>query len=206
MGCWQPNVPHRSRNPTLLLRLAPQFRLGSINSGHHRKDAINPSLETLREIPIVPKAVNDVLATYDVSILPQLSPSQPGSETGITQLKQSLRRHIRCWPNEDFQDSGDKKHQLYDEHSMMQWCVGELTNIYHISDPLMSKQALLQVICSMEDTTSLQWVAVRSTTVHPQYQRKDTFLGDSTQWAINRLSASQIAVCIVQAANPPSHQ
>ena len=74
--------------------------------------------------------------------------------------------------------------------------MGQLSNIYYIQDPLLVKQVLLQVILSLRDATSLPWQAVRSAWGNSMHEIEQGSLqwADSTQWALNRLSTSQIAM------------
>ena len=65
---------------------------------------------------------------------------------------------------------------------------GQLTNIYHISDPRLSKQAVLQVIQSMKDETSLPWGLLEVLGLH--------------SCIVLRLSSSQIALASSQAFQP----
>ena len=111
--------------------------------------------------------------------------------------------HLR-WPNEGFNGNSGKKQILYDELTMAQWVTVKLTNICHISDPSFAKQALLQVIQSMKDSTSLPWGAVRTAWASFMHSVEEGHLGwgDATQWAINRLSSSQIVMTSSQASRP----
>ena len=88
---------------------------------------------------------------------------------------------------------------------MPQWVAGQLTNIHNISDPSLVKQALLQVIHSMRDATSLPWAAVRNAWASLMHEVEDGTLawGDATQWAINRLSSSQISMANAQTSAQP---
>ena len=65
------------------------------------------------------------------------------------------------WPDEGYHPAGGRKRVLYDELSMPQWVVGELSNILHMKDQAMARHSLLQVILAMKDATSLPWTAVR---------------------------------------------
>ena len=47
------------------------------------------------------------------------------------------------------------KHVTYDDHSISEWAVGQLANVYAIQDPNLVKKVLLQVILVLEDSTSL---------------------------------------------------
>ena len=89
-----------------------------------------------------------------------------------------------------------KKHSTYDELSIPEWAVGQLTNIFHMQNPDTVKKALLQTILALKDATSLPWPAVRAaygTSMH-EVELGNLSWGDQMQWAINRLSASQIAM------------
>ena len=79
---------------------------------------------------------------------------------------------------------------------MAQWAVGQLWNIYNMKNPDTSRQVLLQV--AIRDATSLPWQAVHNAYAASMHEVEDGNLtwGDSTQWALNRLSASQIAIMI----------
>ena len=114
--------------------------------------------------------------------------------------------HLR-WPNKGFHASNGKKRVFYDELSLPQWISGQLSNIYAISDPTLSKQALLQGIFAMRDTVSLLWPAVRAAWASSMHQMEEGHLSwaDSTQWAINSLSASQVALAHTQATKQSTH-
>ena len=107
----------------------------------------------------------------------------------------TVQPHFR-WPNEGFHDSNGKKRLTYDELSLPQWVAGQLTNIYAMSDPVQVKQAILQMTLAMRDAVSLPWPAVRAAWASSMHQVEEGNLSwaESTQWAINRLSASQIAM------------
>ena len=78
-----------------------------------------------------------------------------------------------------------------DDLSLPEWAVGQLTNVHQIQDPTLLRQALLQVILDLRDATSLPWQAVRDAWSHAMHDIEEGRLtwADSTQWAINRLSA-----------------
>ena len=86
------------------------------------------------------------------------------------------------------------------------WSVINISNIYAISDPRESKQALLQVIIAMRDAVSLPWPAVRAvwaSSIH-QVEEVHPSWADSMQWAINRLSTSQVALAHTQTTTQPT--
>ena len=87
--------------------------------------------------------------------------------------------------------STKKKSQVCGELTPM---LGQLSNVYQIKDPTTSKCARLQVILAIGDATSLPWQATRTartTSMHELEEGRLTW-GDVTQWALNRLSDSQI--------------
>ena len=65
------------------------------------------------------------------------------------------------WSNESYHAVGGRKRPLYDVFTMQEWAAGQLSNIYHMQDPTLVKQALLQVILSLRDATSIPWQVVR---------------------------------------------
>ena len=65
------------------------------------------------------------------------------------------------WPNEGFQVSSGNKRIGYDDLTLPQWAAGQLTNMLQIKDTTLMKQALLQVVLSLCDASSLPWPVVR---------------------------------------------
>ena len=65
-----------------------------------------------------------------------------------------------------------------------------------MQNPDIVKKALLQTILALKDATSLPWPAVRAAygTSRHEVELGNLSWGDQMQWAINRLSASQIAI------------
>ena len=129
-----------------------------------RQDAILPSVDVLRRIPTVTDRVTSVLASYE-----QQS-RQEAAQGKIAAAKKSGRYntvdivtvppHLR-WPNEGCHGTNGKKRPTYDELTLPQWVSGQLTNIYSMQDPVLVKQAILQMIMATRDATSLPWPAVR---------------------------------------------
>ena len=89
-----------------------------------------------------------------------------------------------------------KKRLLYDDLSMPQCVAGQLTNILHMQDHIIARQALVQVIAAMKDAVSIPFTAVKNTWACSMHELEEGNLawGDSTQWALNRLSASQVSM------------
>ena len=162
------------------------------------RDSILPGIDVLRRNPTVSQAVSSVLASYDAQIQSQvLQGKQASKRSGrynTTDTTTALPEYR--WPNEGYHGSKGKKRVIYDDLSLPQWAVGQLTDIHQIQDPTLLRQALLQVILALRDATSLPWQAVRDAWSHLMHDIEEGRLtwADSTQWAINRLSASQIAM------------
>ena len=184
---------------------APVSRICFAHSQDARWDAILPTVDTLRQIPTVADAVNEVLALYESQARLDSLQGKNIKRSGRYNSVETINTppHLR-WPNEGFNGNSGKKRILYDELTMAQWVTGQLTNIYHISDPSLAKQAMLQVIQSMKDATSLPWGAIRSAWASSMHSVEEGHLGwgDATQWAINRLSSSQIALASSQVSQP----
>ena len=169
-----------------------QFTTVTDQNPHH--DSIIPNIDTLRQHPSISQAVTQLLATYETQVKTEAS-------QGKTSNKRSGRYNTtdtahtspeKRWANEGYLGSQGKKRQAYDDLMLTQWVVGQLSNVYQIKDPYISKQALLQVIMVMKDATSLPWQDVRSawaTSMHEVEEGRLTW-GDATQWALNCLSAS----------------
>ena len=117
------------------------------HSSEHR-DAVIPSLQALRGNPGISEAVNSLLASYKRRAHSEVAQGKPNSvkRSGRYNAHDSVTAapHLRL-PNEGFHASNDKKRVLYDDLSLPQWVVGQLSNICAISDPTLSKHALLQV-------------------------------------------------------------
>ena len=96
-----------------------------------------------------------------------------------------------------------EKRVLYDDLTLPQWIVGQLSNIYQMRDQTTARHSLLQVILALKDATSLPWTAVRSAWATSMHDLEEGNLGwrDTTQWSINHLSASQISMSGTQANN-----
>ena len=140
----------------------------------NRRDAIIPSLDVLRRIATVTDSVN-------INVPPQMR-----------------------WPNEGFHASNGKKWIVYNDLSFPHWVSGQLTNIYNIQDPNLVKQALLQVIMATRDAASLPWPVVKNTWAVSMHEVEEGSLdwSQTTQWSLNRLSASQLAMTNVSTTQP----
>ena len=97
-----------------------------------------------------------------------------------------------------------KRRVVYGDLTLPECIVGELSNIYHMKDQSTARHALLQDTLAMKNATSLPWTAVRSAWATPMHDVEEGNLGwqDTTQWSINRLSASQISMSGIQESLP----
>ena len=170
------------------------------------RDTVLPTMDNLRYIPSVAEAVNDVLTSYEARAKADSLQGKAVKKSGRYNAVDTVNTpaHL-CWPNEGFQGNVGKKRALYDELTMPQWVAGQLTNIHNISDLSLAKQALLQVIYAMRDATSLPWAAVRNAWASSMREVEEGTLawGNATQWAINRLSSSQISMANAQTSAQP---
>ena len=100
------------------------------------------------------------------------------------------------WPNEGYVSTGVTKKPSYDELSLAQWASGQLSNILLIQDFELMRHMLTQVTMALTDAASLPWPAVRSAWAASMTQVEDGRLSwaNSTQWALNRIGMSQVAV------------
>ena len=161
-----------------------------------QKDAVLPRLETLRQLPSVSNTVSTLLGAYEDQARTTLQGRQPrksGRYNSVDVVQTAPEFH---WPNEGYHAPAGKKRVIYDDLTLPQWVVGQLSNIYHMRDQTTARHALLQVILAMKDATSLPWTAVRGAWATSMHDLEEGTLGwkDTTQWSINRLSASQISM------------
>ena len=80
--------------------------------------------------------------------------------------------------------------------SMAQWVAGQLHNISQVEDPMLVKLMLQQVTLSIRDAVAIPWAAVRAAWGISMTQLEEGCLqwSDQTQWSLNRINSSQIAV------------
>ena len=166
-----------------------------------QNDGVLPRLETLRQIPSVSNTVSTLLGAYEEQARTSLQGRQPRKSGRYNSVEVVQSAPEFRWPNEGYHAPGGKKRVIYDELTLPQWVVGQLTNIYHMKDQTTARNALLQVILAMKDATSLPWAAVRSAWATSMHDLEEGNLAwrDTTQWSINRLSASQISMSGTQA-------
>ena len=161
-------------------------------------DAVIPHVNTIRTNPTIAQSVSHILSSLEAT-------SRAEATQGKVTHKKSGRFNATDtitavpkfrWPNEGYHGIGGRKRTLYDDLTIPEWAVGQLSNVYYIQDPVLSKQVLLQVILSLRDATSLPWQAVRSAWGNSMHEIEQGSLqwSDATQWALNRLSTSQIAM------------
>ena len=167
-------------------------------------DAIIPGLDSLRKLPNISEAVSSILASYEQQAKHESLQGKNSRRSGRCNNFDTVSNPPeRRWPNEGYHGSNGKKRLLYDDLSMPQWVAGQLTNILHMQDPLISKQALTQVVCAMKDAVSLPFTAVKNAWACSMHELEEGNLSwaDSTQWALNRLSASQVSLVNAQSVS-----
>ena len=101
-----------------------------------------------------------------------------------------------------------KKRVAYDDLTLLQLIVGQLSNIFYMKDQTTAKHALLQVILAIKEATSLPWTAVRGAWATSMHDLEEGHLGwqDTTQWSLNPLRASQIYMATSHQHQPPQHR
>ena len=79
---------------------------------------------------------------------------------------------------------------------MPHWVAGQLKNILHTQDHVIARQALIQVIAAMYDAVSIPFTSVKNAWACSMLELEEGNLAwsDCTQWALNRLSASQVSL------------
>ena len=172
----------------------------AVHSVHNSQlhDAVIPDVNAIRTNPTISQSVSHILSSLEAT-------SRAEATQGKVTHKQSGRFNATDtitavpkfrWPNEGYHGIGGRKGTLYDDLTIQEWAVGQLSNIYHIQDPALSKQVLLQVILSLRDATSLPWQAVRSAWENSMHEIEQGSLqwSDTTQWPLNHLSTFQIAM------------
>ena len=174
------------------------------NAADLPRDAIIPGLDSLRKLPNVSEAVSSILASYEQQAKHESLQGKNSRKSGrYNNFDTVSNPPERRWPNEGYHGSNGKKRLLYDDLSMPQWVAGQLTNILHMQDPLTSKQALTQVVCARKDAVSLPFTAVKNAWACSMHELEEGNLSwaDSTQWALKRLSASQVSLVNAQSVS-----
>ena len=161
-------------------------------------DGVLPSLSILRQNQEISHSVNHVLASYENQAKMEATQGKGTqrksgrfNNTDTVMLLPQFR-----WPNGGLSSVTGRKKVLYDNLTISEWAAGQLSNIYLIQDPVLVKQAMLQTIQVLKDATSLPWQAVRTAYAQSMHQVEQGTLQwqDTTQWALNRISSSQIAM------------
>ena len=167
---------------------------------YEARDAVAPRLDVMRSIPSISSAVSQLLACYDEQADQE---ALPGKSYGVR--KKSGRYNVTDnpiaipqfrWPNKGLVSNSHLKKPPYDDLSMAQWTSGQLNNILLIEDNTTMRNVLTQVAMAMKDAVTLPWPAVRSAWAVSMSEIEEGRLGwaDSTQWALNRIRNSQLAV------------
>ena len=107
---------------------------------------------------VISQLVSQIFTVYDIQAQQGSLPGKPAhvkksgrfSTTDTVTAGPELK-----WPNEGFLGVNGKKKIPYDELTLPEWVVGQLYNVFHIQDPSLARQALLQVILAIRDATSL---------------------------------------------------
>ena len=158
-----------------------------------------PGVDVFRSILSISSAVTQLLASYDQQAVQDALPGtgqvnrwKTGryNTTDTTLVGPQLR-----WPSEGLVSASQAKKPAYVEPNLPQWVAGQLSNALLIEDPTLLRQVLTQVVLAMRDAVSLPWQAVRAAWVSmTDIEEGRLGCADSTQWSLNHISNSQLAV------------
>ena len=161
-----------------------------------------PSLNTLRHLPTVSETVSQLMRSYENQDRNAIQGRHKSGRFNTVDLIHTAPEFR--WPNERYFVPAGTKRVTYDDLSLPQLVVRQLSNINYMKDSAAAKHALLQVILAVKDATSFPWNAVRTawaTSMHDLEEGNLTWQ-DSTLWSLNRLSASQISMVSVHSTQP----
>ena len=165
-----------------------------------QSDGVIPKLDTIRRMPTISESVSQLLGSYEEQARNAIQGRHTRKSGRYNSVDFVQTPHEVRWPNEGYHPPAGRKRVVYDELTMPQWVVGQLSNIFHMKDQVTARHALLQVILAMKDATSLPWTAVRSAWATSMHDLEEGNLRwqDATQWSLNRISASQISMATSQ--------
>ena len=107
--------------------------------------------------------MSKILACYDSQNRHESAQGKPQRRSGHYNNNDTVSAHPEVsWPSEGFHGSNGKKRLLYDELSMPQWVAVQLTNILHMQDHAIARQALIQVIAAMKDAVSIPFISINN--------------------------------------------
>ena len=100
------------------------------------------------------------------------------------------------WPKKGLVSASNTKRPAYDELNLQQWVAGQLSHALLVEDTTLLRNVLTQIVLAMRDAVSLPWQAVRAAWAISMTEIEEGRLGwaDSSQWSLNRISNSQLAV------------
>ena len=119
---------------------------------------IIPCLNSLMQNPTISQAVIQVISGYDAQARQDAGLGKHHSNRKSRRFNTTdtiIASPELRWPNEGHHGINGKKQTMYDELSLPEWAVGQLTNICHIQDQVTSKKALPETIMALKNATSL---------------------------------------------------
>ena len=122
------------------------------------REAIVPSVNTVRSIPSISSAVSKLLTQYEdqtrQEVIPGKDPHRCKSGrynvTETTSVKPELR-----WPNEGYIATSQYRKPACNDLSIAQWASDQLNNVLQIQDHTVMRQVLTQVALLLTDAASL---------------------------------------------------
>ena len=192
-----PSLPRTQTHPQgIAPGVGDHFATQTAARNDIQSDGVVPTLEALRRAPSIAMSVTQLIESYEDQARASLQGRQArkSGRYNTTDVVHTTPEHR--WPNEGYHAPAGKKKVAYNDLTLPQWVVGQLSNIFHMKDPTTAKHALLQVILAMKDATSLPWPVVRGAWATSMHDLQEGHLGwqDATQWSINQLSSSQISM------------
>ena len=170
----------------------PPLGIQHHNQGHPSSaDDIIPGINTLRQNPTISQSVAQVLAFYEAHVKQDMAQGKPSTrKSGRYNTTETVisAPELR-WPNEGYHGTQGKKRSSYDDLTLPEWAAGQLSNIHYIQDPSLVKNN----ISSQGRHISSLVRAAYGNSMHEVEQGTLTW-DNQMQWAINRLSTSQIAM------------
>ena len=205
----QQRIASQTSPPMPVLSLPPNDHLSQGELPRDRTTgATVPALDSLRSQQDLARAPDEQLDTLEGAVRAQhLGKQAKKSGRFNTSDLPSADPTVR-WPNEGTKLVAGRRKLPYDELSIPQWVYGQLTNIMQVDSYVTQRYMILQIISAMKDAAHLPWHAGGAAYANSMQDIEEGTLRwcDTMTWAVNRLSASQIAFAgNVQVVQPRPH-
>ena len=106
-----------------------------------QSDGVVPMLGAFRRAPSIATSVTQLLESYEEQARASLQGRQ-ARKSGIYNTTDVVHTTPEYrWPNEGYHAPVGKKKVAYDDLTLPQWVVGQLSNIFYMKDPTTAKRA-----------------------------------------------------------------